>query len=55
MRPTVSEQLDAIRRALVDVVAPEVTDAYAADVLAGVLATLETLADTWADVPSFLR
>ena len=36
MRPTVSEQLDAIRRALADVVAPEVTDAYAADVLAGV-------------------
>jgi hypothetical protein len=55
MRPTVSEQLDAVRRALADVVAPEVTDAYAADVLAGALATLETLADTWADVPSFLR
>jgi hypothetical protein len=55
MRPTVSEQLDAVRRALADVVAPEVTDAYAADVLAGALATLETLADRWVDVPSFLR
>jgi hypothetical protein len=55
MRPTVSEQLDAVRRALADVVAPEVTDAYAADVLAGALATLEHLADAWADVPSFLR
>jgi hypothetical protein len=55
MRPTVSEQLDAVRRALADVVAPEVTDAYAADVLTGALATLETLADRWVDVPSFLR
>lgn len=55
MRPTVSEQLAAVRAALADVVAPEVDDAYAADVLAGALATLERLADTWADVPSFLR
>ncbi len=55
MRPTVSEQLDAVRRALADVVAPEVTDAYAADVLTGALATLERIADTWTDVPSFLR
>ena len=55
MRPTVSEQLDAVRRALADVVAPEVTDAYAADVLTGALSTLERIADIWADVPSFLR
>jgi hypothetical protein len=55
MRPTVSEQLDAVRSALADVVAPEVSDAYAADVLAGALATLERIAETWADVPSFLR
>ncbi len=55
MRPTVSEQLEAVRRALADVVAPEVTDAYAADVLAGALSTLERIADTWAEVPSFLR
>jgi hypothetical protein len=55
MRPTVSEQLDAVRNALADVVGPEVSDAYAADVLAGALATLERIADTWADVPSFLR
>jgi hypothetical protein len=55
MRPTVSEQLEAVRRALVDVVAPEVTDAYAADVLAGARATLERIADTWAEVPNFLR
>ena len=55
MRPTVSEQLDAVRRALGDVVAPEVADPYASDVLAGALATLEALADRWTDVPSFLR
>lgn len=55
MRPTVSEQLDAVRRALADVVAPEITDAYAADVLTGALATLEHLAASWAAVPEFLR
>jgi hypothetical protein len=55
MRPTVSEQLDAVRAALADVVAPEVADAYAADVLAGALATLERIRDTWAEVPGFLR
>jgi hypothetical protein len=55
MRPTVSEQLDAVRNALAEVVAPEISDAYAADVLAGALAILETLADRWVDVPRFLR
>jgi hypothetical protein len=54
MRPTVSEQLVGLRRVLADVVAPEVTDAYAADVLDGALSTLQLLADGWAHVPSFL-
>jgi hypothetical protein len=54
MRPTVSEQLSGVRQVLADVVAPEVTDAYAADVLAGALATLELLAGAWAEVPLFL-
>ena len=55
MRPTVSEQLAGLRRALADVVAPEVTDAYAADILAGAVAVLGLLADAWTEVPRFLR
>jgi hypothetical protein len=55
MRPTVSEQLDGIRKVLADVVAPEITDPYPTAVLAGALATLELLAGAWADVPAFLR
>ena len=55
MRPTVSEQLAGQARALTDVVAPEVGDAYAADVLEGVIATLELLAERWTDVAPFLR
>ncbi len=55
MRPSVTEQLDGLRRILQEVVAPELTDAYPADILAGVCATLETLATGWSAVPAFLR
>ena len=55
MRPTPSEQLRGIRQVLADVVAPEVTHAYPADVLAGAMATLDLLADAWPEVPAFLR
>jgi len=55
MRPTVSEQLVGLRQVLADVVSPLVTDAYAADVLAGALDVLDVLAEGWADVPGFLR
>jgi hypothetical protein len=55
MRPTFTEQLDGVRRILVEVVAPEVTAAYPADVLAGAIATLETLAGAYDEVPRFLR
>jgi len=55
MRPTPSEQLRGIRQVLADVVAPQVTDAYPADVLAGALAALDLLADAWPEVPAFLR
>ncbi|MCU1393973.1 MAG: hypothetical protein JWM34_2401 [Ilumatobacteraceae bacterium] len=54
MRPSISEQLDGIRRVLATVVAPQVDDAYARDVLAGAITTLETLTG-WHAVPSFLR
>ena len=55
MHPTVSEQLAGIRQVLADVVAPTVTDPYPADVLTGALAVLDLLADTWTEVPRFLR
>jgi hypothetical protein len=55
MRPTVPEQLAGIRSVLAEVVAPVVADAYVADVLDGLLVTLDLLADAWADVPAFLR
>jgi hypothetical protein len=54
MRPDVSEQLTGIRQVLADVVAPQVTDAYPADVLAGALDALELLARSWVEVPRFL-
>jgi hypothetical protein len=55
MRPTVSDQLAGLARALDDVVAPEVDDAYAVDVLDGVVGTLEMLAEKWTDVAPYLR
>ncbi|MCU1399334.1 MAG: hypothetical protein JWN62_2443 [Acidimicrobiales bacterium] len=54
MRPNVTEQLAGIRRILADVVAPHVADPYPADVLAGVLAVLDTLS-RWDEIPDFLR
>jgi hypothetical protein len=54
MRPTITEQLDGIRRVLAEVVAPHVADPYPADVLNGVLAALDTLS-RWAEVPMFVR
>jgi hypothetical protein len=54
MRPTVSEQLEGLRRILDDVVAPAVDGLYPADVLGGVLASLDAIAAGWAEVPSFL-
>jgi hypothetical protein len=55
MRPTIEEQLKGIGAVLADVVVPQVADPYAADVLAGALATLEVLADASGEVAPFLR
>jgi hypothetical protein len=55
MRPTVPEQLGGLARVLATSVAPHVTDAYVADVLEGVIVTLEMLGDSWSAVPAFLR
>ncbi len=54
MHPSITEQLDGIRHVLATVVAPAVDDAYVADVLAGIIGTIETLG-RWAEVPAFLR
>ena len=54
MRPSVTEQLEGLRRILWEVVAPELTDAYPRDILSGVCATLESLAAGWQQVPAFL-
>ncbi len=55
MRPDLTEQLRGIRRVLAETVAPQVDDEYAADVLAGLLTTVDLLADAWSEIPGFLR
>jgi hypothetical protein len=55
VRPSVTEQLEGLQRILQEVIAPELLDPYPADILAGVCATLETLAAGWSEVPAFLR
>jgi hypothetical protein len=55
VRPNVSEQLDGIRHVLTQVIAPHVTDPYAASVLNGLLGALGSVAAGWSSVPQFLR
>ena len=55
VRPDVSEQLEGIRRILAQVIAPHVTDPYAASILRGLLDALGGLATGWSHVPLFLR
>jgi hypothetical protein len=54
MRPSVTEQLDGLRRILEEVIAPELNDAYPRDILSGICATLESIAAGWQQVPAFL-
>jgi hypothetical protein len=54
VRPNVSEQLDGIRHVLAEVIAPHVTDPYAANILGGLLGALGSLAAGWSEVPQFL-
>jgi hypothetical protein len=55
MHPSVSNQLAGLSRVLADVVAPELDNPYPIDLLNGVIAALETLSRSWAEVPRFLR
>ena len=47
MRPTVTEQLRAIRRILNDVIVPEVNATYPTDILKNVLFNLQELEANW--------
>jgi hypothetical protein len=55
MQSRISDQLTGAARVLRDVVAAEVQDAYAADVLRGVIATLDTLASAVDTHEDFVR
>jgi len=54
VHPSVTEQLRGIRRTLTEVVAPDVSSPYPAEVLRGVVAALEGLERSWARVLPFL-
>jgi hypothetical protein len=54
MRPTITEQLDGLRRILVEVVAPEVTAPYPAEILGSVIGALDALSANWAHIPDYL-
>jgi hypothetical protein len=47
MRPTITEQLRAIRRILNDVIVPEVNTTYPTDILKNVLFNLQELEANW--------
>jgi hypothetical protein len=54
MRPTITEQLDGLRRILSEVVAPEVTAPYPAEILGSVIASLSALSANWSRIPDYL-
>jgi hypothetical protein len=55
MHPTVTEQLDGLRRILADAVAPEITAPYPAEILGSVIGALNALQANWHAIPAFLR
>ena len=55
MRPTVTEQLDGLRRILAETIVPEVTSPYPAEILGGVIGALDALQANWHRIPAFLR
>jgi hypothetical protein len=54
MRPTVTEQLDGLRRILAETIAPEITSPYPAEILGGVIGALDALQSNWHKIPAFL-
>ena len=55
MHPTVTEQLDGLRRILAETIAPEVTSPYPAEILGSVIGALDALQSNWHRIPAFLR
>jgi hypothetical protein len=55
MRPTISEQLAGASRLLEQFIAPELSDRYAAALLANIIDDLRMLEASWADVLPFLH
>src|ERR1700761_2514106 len=55
MHPTVTEQLDGLRRILAEAVAPEVTAPYPTEILGSVIGALNALQANWHAIPAFLR
>ena len=54
MLPTVTEQLAGLRRILTEIVVPEITQPYPAEILAGVIAALGALENALPALPAFL-
>jgi hypothetical protein len=54
VHPSVTEQLRGMRRTLTEVVAPDLSSPYPAEVLRGVVAALEGLERSWTRVLPFL-
>jgi len=54
MHPTVTEQLDGLRRILAETIAPEITSPYPAEILGGVIGALDALQSNWHRIPAFL-
>jgi hypothetical protein len=54
MRPTITEQLDGLRRILAETIAPEITSPYPAEILGGVIGALDALQSNWHKIPNFL-
>jgi hypothetical protein len=54
MRPTITEQLDGLRRILAETIAPEITSPYPAEILGGVIGALDALQSNWHRIPAFL-
>jgi len=55
MHPTVTEQLNGLRRILADAVAPEVSAPYPTEILGSVMGALSALQANWHAIPGFLR
>jgi hypothetical protein len=55
VRPSVTEVLENMHRILEDIVAPELTEAYPAHMLRGVLTNLHRLSESWDRVLPFLE